>query len=144
MNFTEKSKKEFMKAPSWNNECPSCTKKKFEKYIVKYLMELMGQQDLVQYLNEFFENKKIQFNINDNKEKTLNKIKNWAYFSRSKKSDGHEVMTPGERIREFVKFFDEILDSLKGSKSLRKNKMNLLFMMGIGIALIIFSLVLLF
>ena len=73
-NFKEKSRHEFEKAPGWNNECPTCTKKKFEKYIIEYIAEVIPKPDLAFLLNEYFNDPNIDFDKTENRTQFKEKI----------------------------------------------------------------------
>ncbi|MFX0102342.1 MAG: hypothetical protein ACFFCS_22445 [Candidatus Hodarchaeota archaeon] len=137
-NYKDKSRKEYEKAPGWDNECPNCTKKKFEKYIVEYLAEVIQKPDLVFLLNEYFNNKNIEFEENETVAQLKEKITYLVYERHAKNS--RKTSTTGEAISNFVKQFDENITKYGKISLMGKNKKWVILMLISGIAIVAMSL----
>lgn len=106
-NFTEQSKREYKDAPAWNQECPKCVKKKFEKYLVEYVMVLMDAGDLAVILNDFFKGVSTSFSAADGDDTIKRKITKLVYDINSLQGRPDLAKkTTGQRIKELVNRID--------------------------------------
>jgi hypothetical protein len=107
-NFTEKSKEDFQAAPGWNNECPACTKKKFEKYIGEYLLKLLHADGLVSLSKQYFGEPSVTDRNGDAEAKIVEDIAGLVYGRRGKQGIKSPA-TQGDAIATFVQYFDNEL-----------------------------------
>ena len=137
-NFKEKSRKEFEKAPGYDNECPNCTKKQFEKYILEYLVEVIQKADLVLLLNQYFNNPDIEFEDDESPHQLKEKITYLVYEKRGKNSK--KTSTIGNAIASFVKAFDENITKYGKISLMGNNKKWVILLLLAGIAIVVISL----
>jgi hypothetical protein len=142
-NFTEKNKKEFQAAPRWKNECPACTKKKFEKYLKDYLLKLYSPLELATVAGEYFGLGPGEIMSNAGDDAIVTAITDRVY-DRQGKVDGHPPATIGHAIADFVTVFDEIVKSLPGLRAGRTPKKTILVAIIAGIILIAVAITLVF
>ncbi len=107
-NFTEPSKVQFQAAPGWKNECPACTKKKFEKYLSEYLLKLARPEGLVTLAKKYFGEAAVSVREADSDAKIVAAIAELVY-SRRGKQGVKAPATPGEAIAAFVTFSDDAI-----------------------------------
>ncbi|MHA1682719.1 MAG: hypothetical protein ACTSUE_17400 [Promethearchaeota archaeon] len=117
VNFTEKSKNEYNQAPAWDNECPKCTKLKFERFITEYIMVLLQTPQLIDGLNDFFKgvNLRVAISASDTDTVIKEKIIRVIYGIVSLKGSKLHSMNTGARIKTFVTFFE----SMEGLQTIR-------------------------
>jgi hypothetical protein len=107
-NFTEKSKSDFKAAPAWNDDCPACTKKKFEKYLSEYLLKLVRPEGLVDLAKRHFGEAAVGVSEADSDAKIVAAITDLVY-SRHEPRGTKAPATPGDAIAAFVTFSDDAL-----------------------------------
>jgi hypothetical protein len=106
--FTDKSKEEFQAAPAWKDECPACTKKKFEKYLSEYLLKLVRPEGLITLAKRYFGEAAVGVHEADSDARILAAITDLVYSRRGKQGIKAPA-TPGEAITAFVTFSDDAI-----------------------------------
>ncbi len=107
-NFTEKSKAEVKGAPGWKDECPACTKKKFEKYLSEYLLKLVLPEGLVTLAKRYFGEAAVAAKEADPEGKIITAITDLVYTLHGKQGINPPA-TIGDAIASFVTFCDDAL-----------------------------------
>jgi hypothetical protein len=107
-NFTEKSKEEFRAAPVWNDACPACTKKKFEKYLSEFLLKLARPEGMVTLANRYFGEDVVSVREADSDAKIVAAITELVY-NKNGRQGIKPPATTGDAIATFVKFSDDAL-----------------------------------
>jgi hypothetical protein len=139
-NFTEKSKLEFKEATAWNDECPACTKKKFEKYLSEYLLKLVRPEGLVTLAKKYFGEDAVAAREADSDSRIVTAIAELVY-SRHEKQGAKSPATPGQAIAAFVTFCDDAIK--ENAKPDRKTRL-ILAMVMVGAASIVVVMALLY
>ncbi len=133
-NFSGKSKEEFQAAPGWKDECPACTKKKFEKYLSEYLFKLVRPEGLVTLAKRYFGEAVVSVLEADSDQKIIATVADLV-FSRRGKQGTKAPATPGEAIAAFVTFSDDALKENMRPDS--KAKLNLALLITVAVSIIV-------
>nr|MDO8113520.1 hypothetical protein [Candidatus Sigynarchaeota archaeon] len=140
-NFTEKSKQEYHAATGWKDECPACTKKKFENYVGEYLLRIMPVDDLVKFSKEYFGDAQFKALEGDKPDKVATAIATLVYVKKGKQGT-KDCSTIGHAIAAFVKYFDDLVKKEGGPRITAGTKVRIVWVLVIGIALISLAIVL--
>ncbi len=119
--YSDQEMLEYCDAPSWDGECPTCTKGKFEKYLTEYLFRIYSTTDLVLLVNRYFGNGLVVSSNEDAKNNLLDFVRSRIY-KKEGRANLPTYPTIGKAISAFIEFFDaqiKLLENLASNKNLR-------------------------
>ncbi|NMC07803.1 MAG: hypothetical protein GYA24_21495 [Candidatus Lokiarchaeota archaeon] len=140
-NFTEKSRSEFEAAPAWKDECPACTKKKFETYLSGYLVKIIRLEGLVTIARRYFGEAALHVGEGDPEERVIAAVTDLVY-SRHGMQRATAPATPGHSIADFVTFSDAAIKEI--TKPDRKARVHVAVLMAGAACIVVIGLLLYF
>lgn len=101
--YTDEAMIEYEAAPNWDNECPSCTRRKFAQFLNDYLLKIVTPEILHDLALKYF-GEPTRDSISKDRQKLVSDIIALVDDGMGR-HDVNDHYTPGKAIAAFVDYF---------------------------------------